>query len=47
MAAAGAYMGDTTGAKAHADEVLKRAPDFTVTGFLTTLHYLRAEDSAH
>jgi len=46
MAAAGAHMGDATGARAHADEVLRHSPDFTTGGFLATLHYMREEDSA-
>src|SRR4029079_4165292 len=43
MAAAGAHMGDATSARAHADEVLKRVPDFTASGFLATLHYMRED----
>jgi adenylate cyclase len=47
MAAAAAAMGDTTAAGAHMREVLTRAPGFTVTAFLATLHYSRAEDTGH
>ncbi len=47
MAAASAHMGNTTAASAHAREVLTRAPDFTVTAFLATLHYSREEDREH
>jgi adenylate cyclase len=47
MAGAAAQMGDATAAEAHALEVLARAPDFTVTAFLGTLHYLRDADREH
>jgi adenylate cyclase len=47
MAAASAQMGNTTAAGAHAREVLARAPDFTVTKFISTLHYSRPEDTEH
>src|SRR4029079_5610179 len=47
MAGAAAQMGDSTAAAAHAREVLARAPQFTVTGFLSTLHYSQAKDTEH
>ena len=47
MAAAAAQMGDATTASAHAREAVARKADFTVTGFLTTLHYSREEDREH
>jgi adenylate cyclase len=47
MAAACAQMGDETAARAHADEVLSRQPDFSVEAYLATLHYKRESDRAH
>jgi adenylate cyclase len=47
MAAAAALMGDAAAASAHAREVLARAPNFTVTAFLGTLHYSREQDREH
>ena len=46
-AAALAQMGDATGAKAHADEVLRREPGFTVESYLATLHYRQEADREH
>ena len=46
-AAALAAMGDATGAKAHAEEVLRKEPGFTVAAYLTTLHYRHETDRDH
>jgi adenylate cyclase len=47
LAAAFAQMGDATAAAAHAAETLQRAPDFSVEGYLETLHYKQASDREH
>jgi adenylate cyclase len=47
MAAASAQMGDDAAAAAHAEEVLSRQPDFSVDGYLATLHYKDQDDRAH
>jgi adenylate cyclase len=47
MAAAFAQMGDATAATAHAEQVVRRAPGFSVQGYLDTLHYKRADDREH
>jgi adenylate cyclase len=47
LAAALARMGDATAAAAHAREVLKREPGFTVEGYLATLHYRDDADREH
>ncbi len=47
LAAAFAQMGDATAAAAHAEQVLKRAPDFSVERYLETLHYKHASDREH
>jgi adenylate cyclase len=47
LAAACAQMGDATAARAHAEETLRRAPAFTVQGYLATLHYKQASDREH
>jgi adenylate cyclase len=47
MAAASAQMGNATAATAHANETLARAPDFTATAFLGTLHYKLESDREH
>jgi adenylate cyclase len=47
LAAAFAQMGDATAASAHAQETLRRAPDFSVQSYLETLHYKRASDREH
>jgi adenylate cyclase len=47
MAAACAQMGDAVAATAHAEQVTRRAPDFSVTGYLETLHYKRPSDREH
>jgi adenylate cyclase len=47
MAGAAAEMGDATAAAAHAREVLSRAPQFTVTAFVGTLHYSQATNTEH
>ena len=46
-AAALAAMGDATGAKAHAEEVLRKEPGFTVAAYLATLHYRHETDRDH
>jgi adenylate cyclase len=47
MAAASAEMGNMTSASAHAAEVLKLAPDFTIATYLGTLHYKHPADLDH
>lgn len=47
LAAAYGWLGDGTAAAAHAARVMTLAPGFTISGFLDTLHYARAEDIAH
>jgi adenylate cyclase len=47
LAAAYAQMGDATAAAAHAQEVLKLAPDFSVVRYLQTLHYKQESDREH
>ncbi|HEY7665648.1 MAG TPA: hypothetical protein VH934_21230 [Xanthobacteraceae bacterium] len=47
LAACHARLGDQHSASAHATEVLKRAPTFTVGDYLGTLHYKRPEDREH
>jgi adenylate cyclase len=47
LAACHAQLGDVASARAHAAEVLKRDPGFTVESYLTTLHYKRPEDREH
>jgi adenylate cyclase len=47
LAASSAQLGNRTAAAAHAREVLQRQPDFTVGGFLETLHYRQASDAEH
>ncbi|KWV44422.1 guanylyl cyclase [Bradyrhizobium macuxiense] len=46
LAATLAQMGDTVAAGAHAAEVLKREPTFSVAGHLATQHYKRERDRA-
>ena len=46
-AAALAQIGDATAAMAHAQEVLRREPGFTVETYLTTLHYRQEDDREH
>ena len=46
-AAALAQLGDATGAQAHAAEVRKREPGFTVESYLATLHYRHEADREH
>ena len=46
-AAALAQMGDATGARAHAEEVLRKEPGFTVESYLATLHYRQEPDRDH
>jgi adenylate cyclase len=47
LAASLAQMGDQTAAAAHAQEVLKREPAFSVQSYLATLHYKRDSDRVH
>jgi adenylate cyclase len=47
LAAASAAMGNSTAASAHASEVLRRMPAFTVETYLGTLHYKQDGDRAH
>ena len=47
LAASLAELGDSTAAAAHAQEVLKQAPDFTVQRHLRTLHYRLEGDRQH
>ncbi len=47
LAACYAQMEDETAAKAHAREVLKREPTFTVESYLETLHYKHESDRDH
>jgi adenylate cyclase len=47
MAAAFAQMGDAVAAAAHAEQVERRAPGFSVQGYLETLHYKRTADREH
>jgi adenylate cyclase len=47
LAAAYAQMGDTTAAGAHAKEVERLAPDFSVKDYLQTLHYKHEGDREH
>jgi adenylate cyclase len=47
LAAAMSASGDEVGARRHGAEVLRLAPDFTVTNYLATLHYMHSEDEAH
>jgi adenylate cyclase len=44
LAATFAQMGNAVAAAAHAAEVMKREPKFTVAAYLTTQHYKRAVD---
>jgi adenylate cyclase len=47
LAAAFAQMGNATAAAAHAQEALKRQPEFSVQSYLDTLHYKRESDREH
>jgi len=47
LAAAMGAAGNEAGAKRHGAEVLRLAPDFTITDYLASLHYTRPEDEAH
>ncbi|MCH7929588.1 MAG: tetratricopeptide repeat protein [Proteobacteria bacterium] len=47
LAASCAQMEDEAAAKAHAREVLKREPAFTVESYLGTLHYKQESDRDH
>jgi adenylate cyclase len=47
LAACHAQLGDDLSAQAHAREVLKRNPNFTIESYLNTLHYKQEEDRAH
>ena len=47
LAASSAQLGNRVAAAAHAREVLQRQQDFTVGGFLQTLHYQQSSDTEH
>ncbi len=47
LAAAMAMTGDNAGARRHGMEVIRLTPDFTVSAYLETLHYMRPEDESH
>ena len=47
LAAACAQLGDDAAARAHAAEVLRLQPEFSVDAYLATLHYKRESDRAH
>ncbi len=47
VAASMAQLGNKTAAAAHAQEVIKRAPDFSVEAYLATLHYKHEADREH
>ena len=47
LAAAHAQLGDDAAAKANAQEVLKRVPDFSIQDYMTTLHYKHENDREH
>jgi adenylate cyclase len=47
LAASSAQLGNRTAAAAHAREILQQQPNFTVQGFLTTLHYRQPSDNEH
>jgi adenylate cyclase len=40
-------LGNRVAASAHAEEVLRRQPAFTVKNLLKTLHYRQASDTEH
>lgn len=44
---ASAQLGNRVAAVAHAREVLLRKQDFTVSGYLQTLHFQRPSDTEH
>jgi adenylate cyclase len=47
LAAASAQLGNRVSAEAHAREVLARQVNFTVSGFVQTLHYQQLSDTEH
>ena len=47
LAASSAQLGNATAAAAHAGEVLKREPAFSVESYLATLHYKQPSDLQH
>jgi len=47
LAGALAMAGEAAAAREEAAEVLRRAPDFTIAGFMPKTHYGRAEDADH
>ncbi len=47
LAASSAQLGNRVAAVAHAREVLQRKQDFTVSGYLQTLHYQQPSDTEH
>ena len=47
LAASAAQLGNRVAASAHAEEVLRRQPAFTIKNLLKTLHYRQASDTEH
>jgi adenylate cyclase len=47
LAAASAQIGDASAASGYAREVMSRAPEFTVSAYLATLHYRNESDLEH
>ena len=47
LAASSAQLGNRVAALAHAREVLQRKQDFTMSGYLQTLHYQQPSDTEH
>ena len=47
LAASSAQLGNRVAAVAHAREVLQRKQDFTVSGYLQTLHFQQPSDAEH
>jgi adenylate cyclase len=47
LAGALAMAGEAGAAREEAAEVLRRAPDYTIAGFMPKTHYARAEDAEH
>ena len=47
LAASSAQMGDATAAAAHAREVLRLQPAFSIEKYLSTQHYKHAADTQH
>ncbi|MGH6922768.1 MAG: adenylate/guanylate cyclase domain-containing protein [Propylenella sp.] len=47
LAASSAQLGNATAAAAHAGEVVKRQPAFTVASYVATLHFKQPSDTEH